>query len=38
MAKRKKSGNRDTTNKILLVTATLNLIRTIFEIIHDLID
>lgn len=38
MSKKKKNGNQDTTQKVLLITATLNLIRALIELINKLIE
>lgn len=38
MSRKKKNGNQDTTQKVLLITATLNLIRALIELINKLIE
>lgn len=38
MSRKKKNGNQDTAQKVLLITATLNLIRALIELINKLIE
>ena len=38
MSRKKKNGNQDTTLKVLLITATLNLIRALIDLINKLIE
>lgn len=39
MSKKKKSGNQDETLKIIiLITAIFNLIKSIFDLIHELLE
>ena len=38
MSRKKKNGNQDTTQKVLLITATLNLIRALIDLINKLIE
>lgn len=38
MSGKRKNGNQDTLQKVLLITATLNLIRALIELINKLIE
>ena len=38
MSRKKKNGNQDTLQNVLLITATLNLIRALIELINKLIE
>ena len=38
MSRKKKNGNQDTLQKVLMITATLNLIRALIELVNKLIE